>query len=102
MTFQPGDSMDRSNLDEETRQALERDLTKVVRGEVRFDGATRGVFATDSSNYRQMPLGVVFPVDEEDVLSIVKVCRRHNAPFWGVAPAQVWRARHATWRWSWT
>ncbi len=83
MTFQPGDSMDRSNLDEETRRALERDLTKVVRGEVRFDGATRGVFATDSSNYRQVPLGVVFPVDEEDVLSIVKVCGRYEAPLLG-------------------
>ena len=80
MTFQPGDPMDRSNVDAETRRALELDLTEVVRGEVQFDGATRGIYATDSSNYRQVPLGVVFPVDEEDVRRIVEVCRRHDAP----------------------
>jgi FAD/FMN-containing dehydrogenase len=83
MTFQPGDSTDRSNVNEEIRHALERDLTEVVRGEVQFDGTTRGIYATDSSNYRQIPLGVVFPVDEEDVRRIVEVCRRHNAPILG-------------------
>lgn len=66
-----------------TRLALASDLVKVVRGEVHFDGSTRGIYATDSSNYRQVPLGVVFPIDEEDVRRTVEVCRRYQAPILG-------------------
>jgi FAD/FMN-containing dehydrogenase/Fe-S oxidoreductase len=83
VTFSPGEYLDRSGVDEATRRSLERDLVQVLRGEVHFDGATRGIYATDSSNYRQVPLGVVFPVDEEDVRQTVLVCRRHNAPILG-------------------
>jgi FAD/FMN-containing dehydrogenase/Fe-S oxidoreductase len=80
VTHQPGDIVDRSGVDETTRGAIERDLRAVVRGEVLFDGATRGIYATDSSNYRQIPLGVVCPRDERDVIATVEVCRRHGAP----------------------
>jgi FAD/FMN-containing dehydrogenase/Fe-S oxidoreductase len=80
MTLIPGDNVDRSGVDETVRRSLERDLVGVLRGEVQFDGATRGIYATDSSNYRQVPLGVVFPVDEDDVRQTVLVCRRHDAP----------------------
>lgn len=83
MTFQPGDPVDRSSLDEDARRALARDLCGALRGEVHFDGATRGIYATDSSNYRQVPLGVVFPLDEEDVRRTIEVCRRHRAPILG-------------------
>ncbi len=83
VTYEPGDDIDRSGVDEATRRSLERDLTEVVRGEVHFDGATRGIYATDSSNYRQVPLGVTFPLDERDVQSIVDVCRRYDAPILG-------------------
>ena len=82
-TLAPGDEVDRSDVDETTRQALARDLRDVVRGEVLFDGATRAVYATDSSNYRQIPLGVVYPRDEADVLAALKVCARHRAPILG-------------------
>jgi FAD/FMN-containing dehydrogenase/Fe-S oxidoreductase len=82
-THTPGDDVDRSGVDEATRRELERDLTAIVRGEVAFDGATRGIYATDSSNYRQVPLGVVFPADEADVQGIVDVCRRYDAPILG-------------------
>ena len=74
---------DRSSLNETARQALERDLRSVVRGEVLFDPATRAIYATDSSNYRQIPLGVVCPVDEADVRSALTVCARHQAPVLG-------------------
>lgn len=83
MTHSPGDNLDRSGIDEATRRSLELDLVKVLRGEVHFDGATRGIYATDSSNYRQVPLGVVFPLDEEDVRQAVLVCRRYDAPILG-------------------
>ena len=83
MTPKTGDDVDRSGIDEATRRALMRDLTEVVRGQVEFDGATRGIYATDSSNYRQVPLGVTFPLDERDLQSIVEVCRRYDAPILG-------------------
>ncbi len=30
-------------------------------GEVRFDAGSRALYATDGSNYRQVPIGVVIP-----------------------------------------
>ena len=76
-------TVDRSGIDEARRCSLEHDLNDVVRGEVQFDGATRGIYATDSSNYRQVPLGITFPLDEGDVQNIVDVCRRYDAPILG-------------------
>ena len=40
---------------------LEADLREAVAGEVRFDAATRAAYATDASNFRQPPIGVVIP-----------------------------------------
>src|ERR671926_1953046 len=60
--------------------ALQSDLRDAVRGEVRFDDGTRAIYAHDSSNYRQVPFGVVIPEDEEDVVEAVKVCAKHGAP----------------------
>jgi FAD/FMN-containing dehydrogenase/Fe-S oxidoreductase len=60
--------------------ALQSDLRERVRGEVHFDAGTRAVYAHDSSNYRQVPFGVVVPKDAEDVVAAVEVCREHGAP----------------------
>jgi FAD/FMN-containing dehydrogenase/Fe-S oxidoreductase len=60
--------------------ALAADLRTVVRGEVRFDEGARALYATDASNYRQVPIGVVLPHDTEDVIQTVAACRRHGAP----------------------
>src|ERR1700733_7705803 len=51
-----------------------------VRGEVRFDNGTRALYATDGSNYRQVPIGVVLPHDNEDVIAAVALCREFGAP----------------------
>ena len=59
---------------------LERELTRVVRGEVRFDRGSRAMYATDGSNYRQIPIGLVVPRDADDVAAAVAACRKHNAP----------------------
>ena len=48
-------------LSEARREALGRALERALRGEVRFDSTNRAAYASDSSNYRQVPLGVVFP-----------------------------------------
>ncbi len=60
--------------------ALEADLRRRMRGEVRFDAASRAMYSTDASNYRQVPIGVVIPRDEEDIIAAVAVARQHDAP----------------------
>jgi FAD/FMN-containing dehydrogenase/Fe-S oxidoreductase len=51
-----------------------------VGGEVRFDAGHRALYATDSSNYRQVPIGVVYPRHTEDVIAAVTACREAGAP----------------------
>ncbi|MGA8342216.1 MAG: FAD-linked oxidase C-terminal domain-containing protein [Candidatus Sulfotelmatobacter sp.] len=55
-------------------------LRSRVRGEVRFDQGSRALYATDGSNYRQVPIGVVLPHDADDVLAAISVCREFGAP----------------------
>ncbi len=76
----PGGRVDRSSVPESGRRALEAALRRAVHGEVRFDAGTRAVYATDSSNYRQVPLGVVFPLDHDDVVAALRVSAEHDAP----------------------
>jgi FAD/FMN-containing dehydrogenase/Fe-S oxidoreductase len=61
-------------------RALQDDLRRQVDGEVRFDPGTRGAYATDSSNYRQVPYGVVIPRTIEAAVEAVAVCRKHHTP----------------------
>jgi FAD/FMN-containing dehydrogenase len=51
-----------------------------VRGEVAFDDAARALYATDASNYRQIPIGVVTPLDAADVEATIRACREFGAP----------------------
>ena len=60
--------------------ALQAELRERLKGEVRFDAGTRAIYAHDSSNYRQVPFGVVIPKDEDDVVAAVEVCHKHGAP----------------------
>jgi FAD/FMN-containing dehydrogenase/Fe-S oxidoreductase len=59
---------------------LESRLAAAVRGEVRFDPASRALYSTDASNYRQVVIGVVIPRDAADVVSTITICRQLNAP----------------------
>lgn len=58
---------------------LEQKLRSAVRGEVRFDAGSRALYATDASNYRQVPIGVVLPRSIADVQATVGVCRDYGA-----------------------
>lgn len=59
---------------------LERELKRTVRGEVRFDRGSRALYASDASNYRQIPIGLVVPRDSADVVAAVAACRKLHAP----------------------
>jgi FAD/FMN-containing dehydrogenase/Fe-S oxidoreductase len=60
--------------------ALAQALRSELRGDVRFDSGSRALYATDGSNYRQVPIGVVLPRDADDVLAAVSICRQFGAP----------------------
>ncbi|MEU3536972.1 FAD-linked oxidase C-terminal domain-containing protein [Streptomyces murinus] len=62
------------------RAALIAALRAEVDGEIRFDAGSRGAYATDGSNYRQVPLGVVVPRTVEAGARAVSVCARFAAP----------------------
>ena len=61
-------------------RALEARLRRRVKGDVRFDEGSRALYATDSSNYRQVPIGIVCPRDTDDVVAAVAACREFGAP----------------------
>ena len=58
---------------------LEARLKATVRGEVHFDMGFRTMYAADSSNYRQLPIGVVLPRDADDVDAALAACRSTGA-----------------------
>ena len=59
---------------------LEAELRKTVKGEVRFDAGSRALYANDSSNYRQIPIGLVVPRDAEDAIAAIAACHKLGAP----------------------
>ena len=75
--FDYSDRIQRVNVD---AAALASELRRELRGEVRFDDGTRALYATDASNYRQVPIGVVRPYDDADVIAAVALARKHGAP----------------------
>ena len=60
--------------------ALESELKRTMKGEVRFDRGSRALYATDGSNYREIPIGLVVPRSAEDVVATVAACRKYGAP----------------------
>jgi len=61
-------------------KGLEQELKAIIKGEVRFDNGTKALYSTDSSNYRQIPIGVVLPVSETDVINTIALCRKYRCP----------------------
>ena len=58
---------------------LEARLKSSLRGEVHFDLGYRAMYAADSSNYRQLPIGVILPRDAADVEAALAACRATGA-----------------------
>ncbi|HET9365107.1 MAG TPA: FAD-binding and (Fe-S)-binding domain-containing protein [Candidatus Angelobacter sp.] len=61
-------------------KGLEAELRRMISGEVRFDAGSKALYATDGSNYRQPPIGVVIPRSVEDVVQTIAACRKFGAP----------------------
>ena len=55
-------------------------LQKEVDGEVLFDAASRGRYATDASIYQVMPLGVVVPRSEEAARAAIAIAAEEGIP----------------------
>ncbi|TLS46619.1 FAD-binding protein [Streptomyces montanus] len=49
-------------------------------GAVAGDAGSRAQYSADASNYRQIPLAVVFPRERQHVLNTLAVCRRLGVP----------------------
>ncbi len=60
--------------------SLKLELARQVEGEVRFDVGTRAAYATDASNYRQVPVGVVIPRNEGDVIAALSIACENSMP----------------------
>lgn len=65
-------------LDE--REALRAALDDVISGEVRFDEGSTATYATDASNYRAVPIGVVLPHSVDDAVAAVAECHARGVP----------------------
>ncbi|MCI0920479.1 FAD-binding and (Fe-S)-binding domain-containing protein [Sphingobacterium rhinopitheci] len=55
-----------------------RILKGQLKGELYFDNLMRTVYATDASAYREMPLAVAIPKDEDDIALLIKFAIRNN------------------------
>ena len=63
-----------------TRRASRNALRAECRGDVLFDAASRGRYATDASIYQICPIGVVVPRDDDDVRAALAVARELDVP----------------------
>ncbi|SFN34438.1 FAD-binding and (Fe-S)-binding domain-containing protein [Variovorax sp. OV329] len=64
----------------DTCEALARRLAAETQGEVLFDAASRGRYATDASIYQIMPVGVLVPRTERDIATAIDVARDLKVP----------------------
>src|ERR671928_1171408 len=58
----------KTNTSDVDAAALAAELRRCVRGEVRFDDGSRALYATDGSNYRQVPTRSGVPQAVADVI----------------------------------
>ncbi len=60
--------------------SLQAALAETCTGEVRCDRLSRALYSTDASVYQIVPLGVVLPRSEDDVVATVRACARFGVP----------------------
>ena len=67
-------------ISEELREQIQHDLTKAIRGDVKFDRYTRAIYATDASIYEMEPVGLVLPRNAADVARSIEIARNYEVP----------------------
>lgn len=60
--------------------SLQRHLAETTTAEVRFDAGSRAAYASEASNYRQVPIGVVLPRTVDDVVYVMHACYEADVP----------------------
>jgi FAD/FMN-containing dehydrogenase len=60
--------------------ALQADFERSLGPSVDFSPQAKALYATDASNYRQVPIGLVTPKSRDEVVEAVRICRDHDAP----------------------
>ncbi|MBL0259913.1 MAG: FAD-binding oxidoreductase [Saprospiraceae bacterium] len=66
-----------------TQQSFFDKLQQALKGELYHDDLHRSIYATDASNYQIMPVAVVMPKDENDVIRCLQFCREYGVPLLG-------------------
>ncbi len=55
-------------------------LKNSITGEVKTDSVTRVLYSTDASIHKIVPMGVVFPRNTDELISVVKLANQYNIP----------------------
>ena len=65
-------------MEEAKKKQFREALVEAIAGDVSFDDFTRGIYSTDASIYQIMPVAVVVPRDEKDVIHAVSIALKYN------------------------
>ncbi|HEX3676942.1 MAG TPA: FAD-binding and (Fe-S)-binding domain-containing protein [Sphingomicrobium sp.] len=64
----------------EAARALQAELERSLAASIDFSPQAKALYATDASNYRQVPIGLVYPRTRDETIETVRICRAHDAP----------------------
>ncbi|MFN4144185.1 MAG: FAD-binding and (Fe-S)-binding domain-containing protein [Runella sp.] len=53
-------------------------LSQKLKGELHYDTTMRTLYATDASAYRELPLAVAIPQDDDDLKTLINFAREHH------------------------
>ncbi|MGY8839648.1 MAG: FAD-binding and (Fe-S)-binding domain-containing protein [Pseudomonadales bacterium] len=56
------------------------ELTEMLDGECDFSATGVALYTSDASNYRQIPLGVVYPKSVDDLVNTITLCKTFSLP----------------------
>ena len=68
------------NRHREPISGWDKAIREKIRGELATDDLSKILYSTDASVYREMPLGVVYPMEEQDVSDLVAIASSYQLP----------------------
>lgn len=68
---------------DEQRQRIVEDLTGSLSGEIRCDGVAVAMYSSDASLFQMRPLGIAFPRDRDDVVTLARYSSETDTPLIG-------------------